>query len=369
MGQSQSVAARRLAGVRASMAEHDLDGVLVSYLPNIRYLTGFSGSHAWLLLGSERGVFITDGRYGQQAEEELPGSLNLELRVPPERVLAEVARTAAELWKDQRVGFEGRHLTHSDWEKLTGDAASVEWAAVANLVEDIRARKDEEEIAAMRKAAAIAATALEETLQLIAPGIREFEIANELDYRMRRLGAEGPAFDTIVASGERSALPHAGTGERATREGDLLLCDFGARWKGYCCDLTRTFVVGKPQPRQLEVYDLVLAAQKEACAALSDGAMGGAVDEAARGVFAEHDLEECFRHSTGHGLGLEVHEGPRLSRESEDRLVANMVVTVEPGLYFPGWGGVRIEDDLVVTLDRPLKLSDLDSGSLRELPI
>ena len=368
MDDSQSVAARRVARVRASMAEHDLDGVLVSHLPNIRYLTGFSGSHAWLLVGPESGVFITDGRYGQQAEEELPGSLNLELRVPPERVLTEVAKAAADLWKDRRAGFEGRRLTYSDWEKLTEDAAAVKWTAVQNLVEHIRSRKDETEIAAMREAVRIAATALEETLKLIVPGIREFEIASELEYRMRRLGAEGPAFDTIVASGERSALPHAGTGDREIREGDLLLCDFGARWKGYCCDLTRTFVVGEPQPRQLEVYDLVLAAQKEACAALRDGAEGGTVDAAARGVFAARDLAECFRHSTGHGLGLEVHEGPRLSHESEDRLVANMVVTVEPGLYFPGWGGVRIEDDLVVTLDQPLRLSDLDSGSLRQLP-
>jgi Xaa-Pro aminopeptidase len=198
----------------------------------------------------------------------------------------------------------------------------------------------------------------------VKPGVTEKEVAAELDFRMTRLGAEGPAFETIVASGERTALPHAATGDRRIRQGDLLLCDFGARLNGYCSDLTRTFAVGRPDPRQTEVYELVLAAHRQACGRLRQGVMGRDVDAAAREVFEAQDLESRFAHSTGHGLGLEVHEGPRLSRQSEEELVANMVVTVEPGLYFPGWGGVRIENDLLVTLDQPMFLTDLKYDQL-----
>lgn len=229
--------------------------------------------------------------------------------------------------------------------------------------------KEEGEIEAMRRASEITAAALEETLGELRPGMQELEVAAELDYRMRRLGADGPAFETIVASGPRSALPHASPGERRLEIGDLVLCDVGARWRGYCADLTRTFVLGDPSARQTEVHEIVIAAKRAACAALKGGVTGARVDAAAREVFAERDVESNFAHSTGHGLGLEVHEGPRLHRRGEDELQPGMVVTVEPGLYFAGWGGIRIEDDFVVSEGAPGPLLPPSGDGLRSLPV
>ncbi len=360
--------AGRLERARARLGELDLQALLVTHTPNLRYLTGFTGSSGWLLLGSSRAIFATDGRYQRQAEEELAPDLGFELVVLSDGILAELAKLAAQQFEGPRVGFEAQHLSYADWQRLVEAGRGAEWVAVHGVVEDLRAVKDEAEIDAVASAGRIAVQALQETLPLITPGVREAEIAAELDYRMSRLGAEGPAFATIVASGPRTALPHASTGQRRIRAGDLLLCDFGARWRGYCSDLTRTFVVGAPTARQAEVYRLVLAAQRAACQRLRAGASGAEVDAAAREEFAAGGLEDHFPHSTGHGLGLEVHEAPRLYRRSEEPLRSNMVVTVEPGLYFPGWGGIRIEDDFVVTEGAPRVLADLDKVELRALP-
>ncbi len=368
MSNPESSTARRLARVRAGLAERQLDGLLVSHIPNLRYLTGFSGSSGWLLLDGDRAIFVTDGRYETQAQEELPDHAGFELLVLREKVLAGLAERAAHEFAGRRLGFEAIHLAVDQWERLRDDDGTVDWLGALGLVEDVRAQKDEDEIELIRKAAEIAAAALADTLPLVQPGTREVDIAAELEYRMRRHGAEGAAFETIVASGERSALPHAATSERQVQEGDLLLIDFGARWRGYCSDLTRTFVVGQADARQQEIYDLVLAAHEAACSALRDGALGSEVDGAARQSFDAAGLEERFPHSTGHGLGLEVHEGPRLGRQSEEPLRPGTVVTVEPGLYFPEWGGIRIEDDLVVTTEGATALVSLEKHRLRSLP-
>ncbi len=364
-----SPAARRLARVRASLGEHDLEGLLVSHRANVRYLTGFSGSSGWLILDDARALFITDGRYETQAAEELPDDAGFELVVLRNGALAGLVEQAARSFAGRRIGFESAYLSFREWARLAEDGVAVDWKPVSGIVEGQRAAKDADEVTAIRRAGAIAARALTEMLSVIEPGVRESEIAAQLEYGMRRLGAEGAAFETIVASGPRTALPHAATGEREIRDGDLLLIDFGARWQGYNSDMTRTFVVGVPNPRQQEVYDLVLAAQEAAGAALREGVSGQTVDAAARAVFAAAGVEERFPHSTGHGLGLEVHEGPRLARRSEELLRPAMVVTVEPGLYFPGWGGVRIEDDLLVTPDGSEALVRLDKSRLGSLPL
>ncbi|UCC82310.1 MAG: aminopeptidase P family protein [Gemmatimonadota bacterium] len=362
-------AARRLARVRAGLAERQLDGLLVSHIPNLRYLTGFSGSSGWLLLDGERAILITDGRYETQAQQELPDDAGFELLVLHDKVLAGLADKAAHEFAGRRLGLEANHVAVDQWQRLRDDDGAVDWRSISGLVEEVRAQKDEGEIELVRKAAETAAAALADTLPLVQPGTREVDIAAELEYRMRRHGAEGAAFETIVASGERSALPHAATSECPIQEGDLLLIDFGARWRGYCSDLTRTFVVGQADARQREVYDLVLAAHEAACSALRVGALGSEVDAQARRSFEAAGLEERFPHSTGHGLGLEVHEGPRLGRHSEERLRPGTVVTVEPGLYFPGWGGIRIEDDLLVTAEGATALVMLEKGWLRSLPL
>lgn len=368
MRSSESPAARRLTRVRASLAERDLHGLLVSHIANLRYLTGFSGSSGWLLFDEDRAIFVTDRRYETQARQELASDADFELLVLQDGLISGLAERVAQEFAGRRLGFEGNHVAYGDWERLRGEEGAVEWRAVLGLVEELRAQKDDGEIALIRKACEIATAALAETLPLVQPGAREVDVAAELEYRMRRLGAEGAAFETIVASGEQTALPHAATSERVIREGDLLLIDFGARWCGYCSDLTRTFVVGEPEARQQEVYELVLEAQEATIAALREGVSGAEVDAVARSVFALHGLEDRFAHSSGHGLGLEVHEGPRLGRRSEELVRPGMVVTVEPGLYFPGWGGIRIEDDLLVTPQGAGALVQLDKRRLRSLP-
>jgi Xaa-Pro aminopeptidase len=363
-----SAASQRLDRVRADLAGHGLDGLLVSHLPNVRYLTGFTGSNGWLAVGERQAVFITDGRYEQQAEEELAADAGIDIVVLRELFQEGLAERIAGAFGRATIGFEGPYLSYANWTRLVERCRGVNWKARTGLVEKLRAVKDEEEIAAIGTAAAIAAEALQEALSLVEPGISEVDIASELDYRMVRLGASGPAFETIVASGPRTALPHAATGQRNVCEGDLLLCDFGARWNGYCSDLSRTFVIGQTTQRQTETYTAVLEAQHAAFAALRAGATGAEVDAATRESFARRGLEDRFSHSTGHGLGLEVHEGPRLGRRAEEPLESGMVVTVEPGLYFPGWGGVRIEDDVVITEGRPNPVVELESDHLRVLP-
>jgi Xaa-Pro aminopeptidase len=368
MSDAATAAARRLARVHEAIADRGLAGLLVNHLPNLHYLTGFSGSNGWLLLAEDRTVFFSDGRYEQQATQEIPGDAGVELQFPREKLLSELAARASHELGGAPVGFEGSHLCYDDWQRLQEEADAVEWSPVAGLIEQLRAVKDAGELAAIEKAGEIAASALLETLAVVGVGQEEAEIAAELDYRMARLGSQRPAFETIVASGERSAFPHAATGRRRLQEGDLLLIDFGACWSGYRSDITRTFCVGEPTLRQLEVYAAVLSAQRQACAALTAGAVAGDVDAAARAVFVEAGLESYFVHSTGHGLGLEVHEGPALRRGGQETLEAGMVVTVEPGLYFPGWGGVRIEDDLLVGHGGPRPLVELDKERLLALP-
>lgn len=355
--------------LRTGLADLGLDGLLVCDLANVRYLSGFTGSNAMLLVGEDLTVFLTDGRYEQQAEDELASDVEFDLVVVRRGTLAAMAQRAEGEFAGATVGFESSHLTYSQWQRLSDAAPSVDWEAVTGAVEGLRAVKDTEEIGALQRAAEIAAEALRTTLSLVKPGASEVEIASELEYRMLALGAERPAFESIVASGERTALPHATTGRRRVGEGDLLLCDFGARWQGYRSDLTRTFVIGTPTRLQSQRYELVLAAQRAAIERMGPGVLGSEVDGAARQVFARAGVESHFMHSTGHGLGLEIHEGPRLGKESEARLESNMVVTVEPGLYFPGWGGIRIEDDFVVGEDRPRSLTDLEKESLAALPV
>lgn len=360
--------AGRQARVRARLAELDLAGLLVSRLSNVRYLTGFSGSNGLLLLTHDRATFATDGRYEEQAATELPDR-GIELLVAENGLLGALAERAEEGCRGERVGFEAAWLTYAEWERLGELAGSVRWTGTRDVVEELRAVKDAEEIERMTRAAEIAATALRETLPAVQAGVREADLAAELELRMRLGGASGPAFETIVASGPRTALPHAATGDRRLCEGDLLLIDFGARWQGYASDLTRTFVVGEARAEQVERYELVLAAQRAALSALRDGVKTAEVDEVVRGVFAEAGVDTCFPHSTGHGLGLEVHEGPRLSRRSEETLRSGMVVTVEPALYFSGWGGIRIEDDVIVSGGDPRSLVTLEKERLQSLPL
>lgn len=310
-----------------------------------RYLTGFTGEGALLL--SERGsLLLTDSRYTEQARREVPG---LALKEVKGKYVAAVTTAVNEL-KVGRVAFAAKRMSHY-WVQRLGEQADAELIALEDPVGSLRRVKKPEEIERIRRATKLAEAALTELLQKIEAGQSEQELALELEVIMRRSGAEKAAFDLIVAAGENSAHPHHRPKKRRLQKGDLLLFDIGAQVDGYCCDLTRVFAVGEVPARALEIYGLVLRANRAAVAAVKAGASGKAVDAVARDMIDEAGYKEHFGHGLGHGVGLEVHEGPSLSSLSGDTLEAGMVVTVEPGVYLPGFGGIRIEDLVVVTKD------------------
>lgn len=312
-------------------------------MPNIRYLTGFTGSSGILLVRPQDIVLITDFRYAAQAPAEVRNSARVEIDQANlwDRLKRVMGERAMEL-----TGFEAHLTTIRDRERL-GEASHTRWEPTTDIVERLRAVKDADEVEAIRNAAALASEALAETLPTITPGEREYEIASRLEAALRRRGSEWHPFPTIVASGPRSALPHARTSARTVEKGEWLLLDFGAQLDGYCSDLTRTVVVGdRADERQRQIYGIVEEAQRRALDHLRAGMTGREGDLLAREVIAHRGYGEAFGHSLGHGLGLEVHEAPRLSATAEAQLQAGVVVTVEPGIYLPGWGGVRLEDDV-----------------------
>jgi Xaa-Pro aminopeptidase len=348
--------AERRDSLRAVAAERGLDAVLVTNLLNVRYLTGFTGSNGALLLCTDGAdLFGTDGRYTTQAGTQVP---DVELLVDRGTVSA-LARESVRRGVG-RLGFESHDLTVDGFaalQKVLADAGGAvpELTSVRRAVEAQRVIKDEEEIEALRRACAVADQALAElaTEGALRPGRTELQVGRELDARMLFLGAEAPSFETIVATGANSAIPHHRPDATELRDGDFLKLDFGATVDGYHSDMTRTVVLGHAADWQREIYALVAAAQAAGRAALEVGADVVAVDAAAREVIAAAGHGEHFTHGLGHGVGLEIHEAPGIGPLGAGTLAAGMAVTVEPGVYLPGHGGVRIEDTLIVTDDAP----------------
>lgn len=343
----QQATRERLEKLRRRLAEENVDGLLVGSPANRRYLSGFTGSAGWLLITAERAELWTDFRYLEQAAAQAPAYEIVRHEV---NFYEHLGRRVRELGL-ARLGFERDHLRYGEWQRLrAGVPETVELVPVAGWIEELRRVKDAGEIAAIRRAARIADEALLEVLAELRPGVTEREVALQLEFAMRRRGADGVAFEIIVASGPRSALPHGTASERVIEAGDLVTIDYGAVHAGYASDCTRTVVVGPASERHRQIYNIVLEAQRRALAAVRPGATGAEVDRAAREVIAAAGYGDHFGHATGHGVGLDVHEGPRLSATGqEDVLAPGMVVTVEPGIYLPGWGGVRIEDLVLVT--------------------
>jgi len=338
--------ARRLDLLRSELPAEGLDGLLLSKLSNVRYLSGFSGSSGHLLMLPERSVLFTDFRYEEQAAAEVDPAI--EVRISRDGLLAEVAAFLDERGLSGRLGFEPESVTVRERHELGELCDRVTWETAPTWVESQRVRKDGREIELIQRAAGIGESALEEVLSAVREGVTERTLAAELDYRLRLAGSGPPPFETIVAAGPRSALPHAQPSDRELRDGDLVLFDFGATIGGYCSDMTRTFVLGRAADWQRDVHEAVAAAQDAARAVIAAGVAARDVDEAARDVLRSAGLADRFGHGTGHGIGLEVHEAPRIYRRSDDVLEIGSVVTVEPGVYLPGRGGVRIEDDVVV---------------------
>jgi Xaa-Pro aminopeptidase len=340
---------------RALEAE-GLDRLLVTHLPNIRYLTGFTGSAALLLVGQGSTILISDFRYAAQAPAEVGPAAEVE--IDQRSVWERLGRLLSTTDSTGSLGVEAHALTVRDAERLSG-LTRARVVSTTELVERQRAMKSPEEVAAIRAAAELAQDALAEVLPTVRVGQAEREVAAALETSLRRKGSEWHPFPTIVASGPRSALPHARTSGRTIAAGDLLLIDFGAQVDGYCSDLTRTMVVGaRADERQRIVHGLVQEAQRRAIEHLRAGMSAREGDALARDVLTTRGLGEAFGHSLGHGLGLEVHEAPRVAANSEAALPAHAVVTVEPGVYFPGWGGVRLEDDVYLGPQGAERLSD-----------
>lgn len=338
---------RRLEAIRARLNEEGLDALLVQSAVNRRYLSGFTGSAGALVISPERAWIFVDFRYVEQAKAEAPAFELVQFDAFLPR-LREVFQSAG----IERVGFEAAHVSVAASKSLERELPDVDWTPTVNWVETARGIKEPEELATMQQAIDLADEAFEHILGYLEPGRTEKEIALELEFYMRRRGAERLAFATIVASGPNGALPHAVPTDRELQRGDLVTLDFGCVVDGYASDLTRTVAIGELDGRGRELYELVLRAQLAGIQGVRPGRLGKEVDADARSVIAQAGYGEHFGHGLGHGIGLEVHEEfPRLSTRGEVELEPGMVCSVEPGVYIPGWGGIRIEDLVVVTSD------------------
>lgn len=335
---------KRLASLREIMAENTLDGFLVIGSENRRYLSGFTGSHGALLIGEDTADLLTDFRYKTQVEMESPG---FNRYIQGKDFWASLREIVMERgWK--RVGFEPDQLTVQEFTLLTGGINGMVWVAVNNGVTLLRQVKDANEIEAIRQAVLLTDQIWQTVLPRIHQGVTERDVAFHLETELRRQGAEGMAFATIVASGPRGALPHGIAADRQLQNGDFVTVDFGCRLNGYHSDMTRTVALGTVSPKQQEIYDVVLKAQEHAIANLRPGMTGKEGDALARDIIRDAGYGEYFGHGLGHSLGLAIHENPRLSPSDDTELLPGMVLTVEPGIYLPEWGGVRIEDVVVL---------------------
>jgi Xaa-Pro aminopeptidase len=343
--------ARRFGNLRRRITKAGLTGLLVTHLPDVRYLAGFTGSSAALAVTRRSARLFTDGRYKTQAAAQVQGAQVDIVTGPP--AVAAVQWLAAQP-ASASAGFDPTHTTVAELARLRSELPSKLRRAflvplAAPLVEPLRLIKDEDELKLMSEAALIGCRLFEHVLGIIRPGIREVEIAAELEYQARLHGAEGMSFETIVASGERSALPHGKASNAPLPRRGFVTLDFGIIREGYCSDMTRTVCLGTPRSEERSAYEAVLLAQESAVAAVSAGVSCGEVDEAARSVLRKAGMADAFTHSTGHGVGLEIHESPRVGAGQSTRLQPGMVVTIEPGVYWPAKFGLRIEDMVAVT--------------------
>ena len=346
----------RLAALGAKLVSEKIDAILLTSLPNIRYLTGFSGTSALALVTASEIRLITDFRYETQVADEVGDFAKV--RIEPVSLWVGLWDILQRTPSVEVVGFESAHLIHRDFQRLLTDGSRWQWRPQLNMVESLRESKDPDEVALITEAARIATDALSRTIPEMQPGRTELEIAGTLEKALRDEGSEEAPFAPIVASGPRSALPHARASSRQVEMGDFLLLDFGAQHRGYCSDVTRTFIVGVPTSEQREVYQVVRDANHIASHSIRTGMTGAAADALARSYIERCGHGEAFGHSLGHGLGLEVHESPRLAKTVETQLLAGSVVTIEPGIYRPGWGGVRIEDDVHLSANGPQILTN-----------
>ncbi|MBM7693267.1 Xaa-Pro aminopeptidase [Peribacillus deserti] len=336
----------KLDRIRRELEKKEVDGILITSTYNRRYMTNFTGSAGVVIVSKTEAKFITDFRYVEQAGEQAQGYEVVQHKgVIPEEVAAQ-----AKLMGITKLGFEQDHLTFSAYHTYK-QAFGGELVPLSGVVENLRLIKTPSEIKILKDAANIADLAFKHIIEFIRPGLTELEVSNELEFFMRKQGAASSSFDIIVASGARSALPHGVATSKVIEKGDFVTLDYGAYFNGYVSDITRTIAVGEPAQELKDIYNIVLEAQLRGMAGIKPGMTGKEADALTRNLIAEKGYGEFFGHSTGHGIGLEVHEGPALSVKSDLILEPGMVVTVEPGIYVAGLGGVRIEDDALITVE------------------
>ncbi len=339
--------------LHSRMADSNVGSLLVTDPLNIRWLSGFTGSFGVVLLTQDSGAFITDSRYAIQAKNQVSGLDVVSFGNP--KTLEDTLKEAIVSFGVTEIGFE-QSVTYATWQKRAETFPEVKWAPAPDLVPELRKIKSAEEVRRIKAACELADACMEHVVRMVQPGVPEYDIHLDVEFFYRRNGAE-LAFEPIVVSGPNSAKPHGKAGDRKLTQGDFVTIDCGGKLDGYCSDITRTFVVGKASDRHREIYEQVLRAEQECCALCEAGTEGKAVDAHAREVLAEKDLAQYFGHGLGHGLGLNVHDPGGLSPRSTDVLAAGMVMTVEPGVYIDGFGGVRIEDDVLVTENGPETLT------------
>lgn len=335
----------RVEKLREAMKKENVDGFLVTSPYNLRYLTNFTGTTGLAVITLDKAFFVTDFRYTEQAAAQAQGYEIVKNTGP---ILEEVATLCAKE-EINALAFEESHVSFAEYSVLEEIIEETDLIPVSGLIENLREVKDEDEIALIQQACHIADQGFDHILKMIRPGMTEIEVANQLDFFMRSLGATSVSFDTIVASGLRSAMPHGVASDKVIEQGDLITLDFGCYYKGYVSDMTRTFAVGDPGEKLKEIYQVVLEAQLKVIEAAKPGMSGIQLDAVARDHITAAGYGEAFGHSTGHGIGLEIHEGPNVSFRAEKQFVPGNVITDEPGIYLPGIGGVRIEDDLLIT--------------------
>lgn len=335
---------KRVDALRAKMREEDLTGFLVTSPFNLRYLTGFTGTSGLALITLDEAFFVTDFRYTEQAAEQCQG---YEIVLQKNSLYEEVKRLA-EARKLDAIAFEEEQVTFAQFGVLQ-ELLPERFVPVSGMIEELREVKDAAEIATIKKACTISDAAFTHILGFIQPGMTEIAVANELDFHMRSLGASGVSFETIVASGLRSAMPHGVASEKKIEKGDFVTLDFGCYYNGYVSDMTRTIAVGEPSEKLKEIYQITLEANLKVTEAARPGITGIELDAVARDHIASFGYGEAFGHSTGHGIGLDIHEAPNVSFRAAKAFVPGNIITNEPGIYLPGIGGVRIEDDLIIT--------------------
>ena len=331
----------RINKVKKYFSKYSLDGLYVTNITNVRYLTGFSGSAGSLLILENENHFFTDGRYTEQVKDQVK---NCKIHIVGGSHIDGIDKNNL-LSSGMKIGFESNHITFSSFQILKSKLSQADFKETSNIVELIAAVKDSSEIDSLKTAIEITDVVFDEIIPIIKEGITENEIAAQISYKFKQNGAEGDSYDPIVASGWRSALPHATPTQKTLEKGDFVVMDFGALYNGYHADMTRTVVIGAPNDKHKEIYNIVLESQLAGIEIAKAGISGAEVDNACRTVIDNAGYKEYFNHSTGHGIGLEVHTHPRLSFANKEPLLENYVVTIEPGIYLPKWGGVRIEDD------------------------